>query len=67
MVVNIYPLTILFFWDKNRKILCYGDRNCKGDTVEFAPGIIAVINDRQLKCLYLDLSRVNEDKLQQFI
>lgn len=55
------------FWDKNRKILCYGDRKCKGDPVEFTLGIIAVINDRQLKCLYLDLSCVNEDKLQLFI
>ncbi len=43
-------------YDETKKILCFGNRNAIGTAIEFAPKIIAVVNDGDLKCIYLLLN-----------
>ncbi len=43
-------------YDETKKILCFGNRNAIGVAIEFAPKIIAVVNDGDLKCIYLLLN-----------
>lgn len=40
-------------YDETKKILCYGEHNATGIAIEFAPRIIAIVNDGDLKCIYL--------------
>lgn len=52
---HYFPFQRNAFWDKENRILCFGDPHSNGKAVEFTPKIIAVIDHKQLMCVYLIL------------
>ena len=58
---HYHPFNNMAFWDEKKKILCYGDPCSKGEAVEFTPKTIAIINDTQLKSMYLVLDCIDRE------
>ncbi len=56
---HYFPFANRAFWDEEKKILCYGDVNSNGEAVEFTSKTIAVIENKQLMCVYLVLDDIN--------
>ena len=52
---HYHPFSNTAFWDKKKKVLCFGDPGCQGEAVEFTPKTIAVIKENQLKSIFLNL------------
>ena len=52
---HYHPFSNTAFWDKKKKVLCFGDPDCQGEAVEFTPKTIAVIKENQLKSIFLNL------------
>ena len=52
---HYHPFSNTAFWDKKKKILCFGDPDGQGEAVEFTPKTIAVIKENQLKSIFLNL------------
>lgn len=56
---HYFPFANKAFWDSQREILCYGNPNSTGEAIEFMPKMIAVIEKKQLMCIYLILDDIN--------
>ncbi len=52
---HYHPFSNTAFWDKKKKVLCFGDPDGQGEAVEFTPKTIAVIKENQLKSIFLNL------------
>lgn len=46
------------FYDIKNKVLCLGDNNADGKAIEFMQNIIAIIDNGNLKCIYLILDSI---------
>lgn len=53
------PFENKIYYDEKMKIMCIGDKNAKGQAVEFAKNIIAVVDDVKLVSIYLDLNEID--------
>ncbi len=60
---HYFPFQNKAFWDKERKILCFGDPHSNGEAVEFTPKVIAVVDHKQLMCVYLLLDDLAGEKV----
>lgn len=54
-----FPFKSGVFYDSKKQILCIGEKDTKGMSIEFADKIIAVIENEDLKAIYLDLKGIN--------
>lgn len=55
---HYYPFEDNVYWDKRKHILCIGNLDTIGESVEFTPQITMVIKNRHLVCLYLSLKNI---------
>lgn len=55
---HYFPFEDHVFWDPQKHILCVGNPNRDGESVEFTSKTVAVIKNGELQCVYLILDGV---------
>ena len=64
---HYHPFDNMAFWDEKKKILCCGDPHSKGEAVEFTPKTIAMLQEGQLKSIYLVLDSIDRASSSYFL